>query len=61
MIGDHTLFTTRAGIERLWEVSAPVLERPAARVEAYKPGSWGPDAINDLIAPRRWHLPGHRV
>jgi glucose-6-phosphate 1-dehydrogenase len=60
MIGDHTLFTTSRGIERLWEISAPVLENPPP-IQPYKPGSWGPDAINDLIAPRRWHLPGHRV
>jgi glucose-6-phosphate 1-dehydrogenase len=60
MIGDHTLFTTSAGIERLWEISAPLLEN-APPVSAYEPGSWGPDEINDLIAPKRWHLPGHRV
>jgi glucose-6-phosphate 1-dehydrogenase len=60
MIGDRTLFTTSAGIERLWEVSAPVLEDPP-RVEPYEPGSWGPAAMNELIAPRRWHLPGHHV
>jgi glucose-6-phosphate 1-dehydrogenase len=60
MIGDHTLFTTSAGIERLWEVSAPVLEDPPP-VLPYEPGSWGPEAMNELIAPRRWHLPGHRV
>jgi glucose-6-phosphate 1-dehydrogenase len=58
MIGDHTLFTTSSGIERLWEISAPVLEDPPP-VRAYAPGSWGPDGIDDLIAPRRWHLPGH--
>ena len=26
MRGDHTLFTTAEGIERLWEVSTPLLE-----------------------------------
>jgi len=60
MMGDHTLFTTADGIERLWEVSAPVLENPPPAIP-YKPGSWGPEAANDLIAPRRWHLPGHGV
>ena len=30
MRGDHTLFTTAEGIERLWEVSTPLLEAPAA-------------------------------
>jgi glucose-6-phosphate 1-dehydrogenase len=28
MRGDHTLFTTAEGIERLWEVSMPLLESP---------------------------------
>ena len=28
MIGDRTLFTTAEGIERLWEISAPLLEHP---------------------------------
>ena len=26
MSGDHTLFTTAEGIERLWELSTPLLE-----------------------------------
>ncbi len=30
MRGDRTLFTTADGIERLWEVSAPLLEDAAA-------------------------------
>jgi glucose-6-phosphate 1-dehydrogenase len=60
MIGDHTLFTTADGIERLWQVSASVLEDPPP-VEPYEPGSWGPDAINALIEPRRWHLPGDHI
>jgi glucose-6-phosphate 1-dehydrogenase len=56
MLGDRTLFTTSRGIERLWEVSAPLLEDPPP-VEPYAAGSWGPAAMNDLIAPRRWQLP----
>jgi glucose-6-phosphate 1-dehydrogenase len=28
MRGDRTLFTTAEGIERLWEVSVPLLEAP---------------------------------
>jgi glucose-6-phosphate 1-dehydrogenase len=57
--GDHTLFTTAEGIERLWEVSAPLLEHPP-EVMLYPPGSWGPGAIRDLIAPRQWRLPFQR-
>ena len=41
MTGDHTLFTTADGIERLWEISAPLLEDPSP-LHAYAPGSWGP-------------------
>jgi glucose-6-phosphate 1-dehydrogenase len=56
MIGDHTLFTRADGIERLWDISMPLLENPPP-VQPYAPGSWGPDAIHDLISPFRWHLP----
>jgi len=56
LLGDRTLFTRADGIERLWEVARPLLERPPA-VEHYAPGSWGRDSMNQLIAPRRWHLP----
>ena len=60
MIGDRLLFTTSGAIERLWEISEPVLERPPP-LEAYEPGSWGAGAIHDLIAPRHWHLPGEHI
>ena len=60
MRGDHTLFTTAEGIERLWEVSTPLLEAPPP-VRFYDPGSWGPNAIHQLIAPRAWRLPFERV
>jgi glucose-6-phosphate 1-dehydrogenase len=56
MLGDHTLFTSAEGIERLWEVSTPLLERPP-NASRYARGSWGPDAIDQLAAPHRWHLP----
>ena len=60
MRGDHTLFNTAEGIERLWEVSTPLLEAPPP-VRSYAPGSWGPNAIHQLIAPRAWRLPFERV
>ncbi|MFT3906219.1 MAG: glucose-6-phosphate dehydrogenase [Steroidobacteraceae bacterium] len=59
MRGDHTLFTTAEGIERLWEVSRPLLESPPP-VRSYAPGSWGPNAIHQLIAPHAWRLPFER-
>ena len=59
MRGDYTLFTTSIGIERLWEVSTPLLENPPP-VSRYAEGSWGPNAIHQLIAPRAWRLPFER-
>jgi glucose-6-phosphate 1-dehydrogenase len=56
MLGDSTLFTRADGIERLWEISTPVLEKPPP-ARSYAPGSWGPEGTEHLIAPRRWHLP----
>jgi glucose-6-phosphate 1-dehydrogenase len=60
MRGDHTLFTTAEGIERLWEVSIPLLETPPP-ARPYAPGSWGPNAIHQLIAPNAWRLPFERA
>jgi glucose-6-phosphate 1-dehydrogenase len=59
MMGDHTLFNTAEGIERLWELSTPLLENPPP-VQPYEKGSWGPDSINELVAPRKWRLPFER-
>ncbi|HET9197706.1 MAG TPA: glucose-6-phosphate dehydrogenase [Solirubrobacterales bacterium] len=60
MLGDRTLFTSSEAIERLWEISEPVLENPPAAIP-YEPGSWGPEEADRLIAPRRWHLPNDHV
>jgi glucose-6-phosphate 1-dehydrogenase len=59
MVGDHTLFTTAEGIERLWELSTPLLDDPPP-VRVYPAGSWGPNAIHQLIAPHAWRLPFER-
>ncbi len=58
--GDHTLFTTAEGIERLWEISTPLLDSPPP-VRPYAQGSWGPNAIHQLIAPHAWRLPFERA
>ena len=60
MRGDHTLFTTAEGIESLWERSELLLEDPPP-VKTYARGSWGPNAIHQLIAPNAWRLPFERV
>jgi glucose-6-phosphate 1-dehydrogenase len=59
MSGDRTLFTTSDGIERLWEVSQGLIDSPPP-VRPYAPGSWGPNAIHQLIAPHAWRLPFER-
>jgi glucose-6-phosphate 1-dehydrogenase len=56
MIGDQSLFTSSDGIERLWEISEPLLQNPPP-VEPYPVGSYGPESLKQLIAPFHWHLP----
>jgi glucose-6-phosphate 1-dehydrogenase len=60
LVGDRTLFTSSAAIERLWEISEPVLRDPPPSIP-YERGSWGPAEIDGLIEPRRWHLPSDHV
>src|ERR687897_94595 len=59
MGGAPTLFPPAEGIERLWDVSTALLENPPP-VRMYPPGSWGPNAIHQLIAPHAWRLPFER-
>ncbi len=56
MMKDHLLFTRSEQIERLWEVSTPVLERPPAPLP-YAKGSWGPQPALDLPVHPGWRLP----
>lgn len=60
MVGDRTLFTSSDAIERLWEISEPVLREPPP-TRPYEPGSWGPPESDALIAPRHWHLPSDHI
>jgi glucose-6-phosphate 1-dehydrogenase len=60
MRGDHTLFTTAEGIERLWEVSTALMEAPPP-VRLYPVDSWGPKSIHQLVAPHAWRLPFERA
>jgi glucose-6-phosphate 1-dehydrogenase len=59
MSGDQTLFNSSESIERLWDVSTQLLHSPPP-VRSYAPGSWGPNAVHPLIAPRAWRLPFER-
>ncbi len=57
MLNDHMLFNRAESIERLWEVSAPLLENPPP-VKPYAPGTWGPSEVDDLLVPpHHWRLP----
>ena len=60
MRGDHTLFTTAEGIESLWERSVALLTDPPP-AKPYAQGTWGPNAIHQLIAPNAWRLPFERA
>jgi glucose-6-phosphate 1-dehydrogenase len=58
MLGNQALFTDAYGIERLWEVSAPLQQHPPKAVP-YPRGSWGPESeLRRLAAPHRWRLDG---
>ena len=56
MLGDRTLFTDAEGIESLWEASSALVDHPPP-LHRYTPGSYGPQKMHELIAPRRWWLP----
>jgi glucose-6-phosphate 1-dehydrogenase len=53
MAGDQTLFLREDGVERSWEIVAPVLDA-SGTVHPYAAGTWGPSAADALIAPRVW-------
>jgi glucose-6-phosphate 1-dehydrogenase len=56
MLGDRTLFTDAHGIESLWAASSALIDDPPP-LHRYAPGSYGPQKMHELIAPRRWWLP----
>jgi glucose-6-phosphate 1-dehydrogenase len=53
--GDRSLFTRPDGLAAVWKVAGPLLTSPPP-VAPYAPGSWGPAAARDLVAPGRWLL-----
>jgi glucose-6-phosphate 1-dehydrogenase len=57
MEGQTVRFTRQDGVEETWRIMQPLLDAPPP-VHAYAPGSWGPQAANDLVAGHgRWHDP----
>jgi glucose-6-phosphate 1-dehydrogenase len=57
LVGESTRFTRQDGVEQTWRIMQPLLDSPPP-VHAYEPGSWGPDAANELVAGHgRWRDP----
>jgi glucose-6-phosphate 1-dehydrogenase len=57
MVGDSTRFTRQDGVEEAWRIMQPLLDSPPP-VHPYAPGSWGPDAADQLVSGHgRWHEP----
>ncbi|MCW2539909.1 MAG: zwf [Frankiales bacterium] len=58
LLGDRSLFTRPDGLRAVWEVADPLLSGRDHRGAplSYAPGSWGPHAAAELIAPDRWLL-----
>ncbi len=61
MRGDSTLFTRSDEVEAAWRIIDPILtawrDQPDLPMHTYAPGSWGPDAADDLL---RGHGDGWR-
>jgi glucose-6-phosphate 1-dehydrogenase len=56
MVGDSTRFTRQDAVEETWRVMQPLLDSPPP-VHSYEPGSWGPEAAEQLVAGYGWHEP----
>jgi glucose-6-phosphate 1-dehydrogenase len=55
LLGDRSLFTRPDGLAAVWKVAEPLLTSPP-KPAPYAPGSWGPAAAAELIAPGKWLL-----
>jgi glucose-6-phosphate 1-dehydrogenase len=55
--GDSTRFTRQDGVEEAWRIMQPLLDDPPP-VHRYAPGTWGPDAAEELVRGHgKWHEP----
>jgi glucose-6-phosphate 1-dehydrogenase len=60
--GDQTLFARQDGIESMWAVVDPIIERwetsPAPEFPNYKAGTWGPEKSENLLRSegRQWRI-----
>jgi glucose-6-phosphate 1-dehydrogenase len=57
LVGDSKRFTRQDAVEETWRVMQPLLDAPPP-VHTYAPGSWGPEAAEQLVAGYgHWHGP----
>ncbi len=57
LVGQSIRFTRQDAVEEQWRVFQPLLDAPPP-VHPYAPGSWGPEAANELVSGHgRWHGP----
>jgi glucose-6-phosphate 1-dehydrogenase len=57
ILGDSRRFTRQDSVEETWRVLQPLLDAPPP-VHPYAPGTWGPQAADDLLAGYgRWRGP----
>jgi glucose-6-phosphate 1-dehydrogenase len=57
LAGQSTRFTRQDAVEETWRVFQPLLDS-LPPVHPYAPGSWGPEAADELLAGHgRWHGP----
>jgi glucose-6-phosphate 1-dehydrogenase len=50
MKGESTYFARQDGVEEAWRIIDPILG-DVVPVQIYEPGTWGPAAADELIAP----------
>jgi glucose-6-phosphate 1-dehydrogenase len=55
--GDQALFARQDVVEEGWRIVEKIIGN-AAPVHIYKPGTWGPDEVNEVLLPSGgWHAP----
>ncbi len=55
--GDQALFARQDVVEEGWRIVEKIIDN-AVPVHPYKPGTWGPEAVNDVLLPSGgWHAP----
>jgi glucose-6-phosphate 1-dehydrogenase len=46
--GDSTHFTRQDSVEDIWRIVQPLIDNPPP-VQPHAPGSWGPEAADELL------------